>query len=128
MNTEHSLGCSNRCRDIIILKLLGCRPPPSWISLDLKFVTGQTVTRAELRHRAKFRQNQSNRGRDMAIFQDGGLRRLGFLKFQIFNGRDGQEGRTTSTCQILSKLHEPRLRYNNFSIFPRWRLSAILDL
>jgi len=25
-------------------------------------------------------------------FQDGGRRHLGFLKFQIFNGRDGQEG------------------------------------
>jgi len=40
-----------------------------WISLDLKFVTGQTVTRAELRHRAKFSQNRSNRGRDMAIIR-----------------------------------------------------------
>jgi len=30
---------------------------------------GQTVTKAELRHHAKFRLNQSNRGRDMAIFQ-----------------------------------------------------------
>jgi len=29
------LGCSNRCRDIVIFKLLGCRPPPSWIFLDL---------------------------------------------------------------------------------------------
>ena len=26
-------------------------------------------------------------------FQDGGHHHLGFLKFQIFNGRDGQEGR-----------------------------------
>jgi len=41
---------SNRYRDIVILILLGCRPPPSSISLDLKFVTDQTVTRAELRH------------------------------------------------------------------------------
>ena len=46
---------SNRCRDIVIFKLLGCRPPPSWISSDLKFVMDQTVTRAELRHCAKFR-------------------------------------------------------------------------
>ena len=35
MNTEKSLGCSNRCRDIVIFKLLGCRPPASWISLNL---------------------------------------------------------------------------------------------
>ena len=33
-------------------------------------------------------------------FQDGGRRRLGFLKFQIFNGRNGQEGRSASPCQI----------------------------
>ena len=45
---------SNRYRDIVIFKLLGYRLPPSWISLDVKFVTDQTVTRAELRHRAKF--------------------------------------------------------------------------
>ena len=45
---------SNRSRDIVIFKLLGCWLPPSWISLDVKFVTDQTVTRAELRHRAKF--------------------------------------------------------------------------
>jgi len=43
-----------------------CRPPSPWISLDLKFVTDQTVTRAELRHRAKFCWNC---GRDMAIFR-----------------------------------------------------------
>ena len=42
---------------------------PSWISLDLKFVTDQTVVKAELRHRAKFRLNHWNCGRDMAIFR-----------------------------------------------------------
>ena len=30
-----SLGCSDHCRDIVIFNLLGCRPPASWISLDL---------------------------------------------------------------------------------------------
>ena len=44
---------SNRCRDVVIFILLRCQPPPSSISLDLKF--DYTVTRAELRHRAKFR-------------------------------------------------------------------------
>ena len=41
---------SNRCRDIVILIFLGCRPPLSWVSLNFKFVTDRTVTRAELRH------------------------------------------------------------------------------
>ena len=33
---------SNRCRDIVIFILLGCWPPPSSISLYLKFVTDQS--------------------------------------------------------------------------------------
>ena len=63
-----------------------------------------------------------------SIFQDGGYRHLGFSKFQVFNGRSGQEGRTASSGQFFSKSPEPRLRYNNFSIFLIWRPSAILDL
>ena len=33
---------------------------------------------------------------NFSIFRDGGRRHLGFSKFLIFNGGDGQEGRTTS--------------------------------
>jgi len=51
-----------------------------------------------------------------------------FWNFNFFNGWNGQEGRAASACQILSKSLEPRLSYNNFLIFPRWRPSAILDL
>ena len=40
---------------------------------------------------------------DFSMFQDGGRRHLGFLKFQIFNDRDCQEGRTASSRQIASK-------------------------
>ena len=65
---------------------------------------------------------------DFSIFQDGGRRHLGFLKFEIFNGRTAQEGRTVSPCQIWSKSVNPRPRYGDFSTFPRWRPSAILDL
>jgi len=36
--------------------------------LNFKFVTVGTVNRVQLRHRAKFRRNRWNRGRDMAIF------------------------------------------------------------
>ena len=55
---HHAKCCADRsncCRNILIFKLLGCRPPPSCISLDLTFVTEQMVTRAEVRHRDKFR-------------------------------------------------------------------------
>jgi len=39
------------------------------------------VKREELHQHAKLRQDQLNHDRDMAIFQDGGRRHLGFLKF-----------------------------------------------
>ena len=42
---------------------------------NFKFLTVGTVKRVELRHRAKFCRNRSNRGRDVAIFRfflDGG--------------------------------------------------------
>jgi len=35
-----------------------------------------------------------NRGRDIAIFRDGGSRHLGFSTFEISNVRNGQEGQT----------------------------------
>jgi len=46
------------------------------------------------------------------IFQDGG-----FLKFYTFNDPNGQEKRTASLCQILSKSLKPRRRYVSFRIF-----------
>ena len=55
----------------------------------------------------------------MAIFRfsSGRRRHLGFAKFQIFDGRDGQEVQNASSCQIASKSAEPRPRYGDFSIF-----------
>jgi len=99
----HAKWCvdrSNRCWAIVIFKLLECRQPPSWISLDLKFVTDQTVTRAKLRHRTKFRWNRWNCGRDMAIFQNGGGHHVGFLKLQSSNCGTHHKCRIASPCQI----------------------------
>ena len=56
----------------------------------------------------------------MAIFlisKDGGRRHVGFSKFQIVNGRKGQEGRSASVCQISSKSLKLRPKYGDFSIF-----------
>ena len=51
-------------------------------------------------------------------FQDGGRRHVGIAKFQIFDGRYGQEVRNASSCQMASKsVEQPRLRYGDFSIF-----------
>jgi len=55
-------------------------------------------------------------------------RHLEFSKFQIFKGRNGQKGQTASSCRISSKSLEPWPRYSDFSISPRRRPSAILDL
>ena len=78
------------------------------------------LKRVEMRRRAKFGRNRSNRGRNMAIFsifQDGGYRYLGFFKFENFNGRTAEEGRSASPCQIWSKSVKPRPSYGDFSIF-----------
>jgi len=50
------------------------------------------------------------------IFQDGGRSHLEFSKYQIFNDRNGQEGRSVSSGQILSKSLEPRPIYVSFNI------------
>jgi len=39
---------------------------------------------------------------DFLMFQDGGHCHFAFLKFQTFNGRTAQEGRTASPCQNWS--------------------------
>jgi len=49
---------------------------------NFKPLTVGRLKRAELRCRAKFGRNRSKHGRDYAIFQDGGRRHLGFLKFR----------------------------------------------
>jgi len=56
-----------------------------------------------MHHLAKFRQNRSNRGRDIGILDFSRWRPppSWILKFQIFNGRDGQEGRTYSISLSL---------------------------
>jgi len=60
------------------------------------------------------------------IFQDGGSHNLGFLKFYIFNDPTGQERRTASLGQILSKSLKPRRRYVSFRLF-KMAAAAMLD-
>ena len=85
-----------------------------------------TVKRVELRHRAKFSWNRPNRPRyhDLSIFQDGGGRHVGFYKFPIFNGWNGQEVRTASVCQISSKSLKTWPRYVSFNIMLVWLENA----
>jgi len=94
---------SNRGRDIVIF---GFFKMAAAVILDcklLKFLTVGHAKKVEPLHCAKFRLNRSNPGRHMVIFiiQDGGRRRHHwFLKFPIFNDRNGQEGRTVSWAKF----------------------------
>jgi len=73
-----------------------------------------------MRHCAKFRRNQSTRGRDMAIFRFSKMVAVAILDFQNFwnfNGRNAQKGQNATLCQISSKWIKPRPRYGDFSMF-----------
>jgi len=58
---------------------------------NFKLLTTRKVQSVNMRHRTKFRVHRNIHCGDnyghLSIFQDGGLRHLGFLKLQIFNGR-----------------------------------------
>jgi len=118
VNTEKSLGCSNRCRDIVIFNLLGCRPSAACISLDLcngpNSHEGRTASPCHISSKSVKPRPKIWRFFD---FQDGGSRHLGFAKFDFCDDRDGQEGRNASSCQIASKSVEPLPRYGDFLIF-----------
>ena len=79
----------NRGRDMAIFRFFKMAAAAILDFYNFKFLTVRTVKRFKMHHLTKFRQYRLNRGRDMAIFQDVGRRHLGFLKFQIFNGRNG---------------------------------------
>jgi len=75
---------------------------------------GQTESPCQILSKsAKPRQRYGN----FFIFQAGGRRRLGFVKFQICNSWAAPEGRNASPCQIWSKSVKTRRRYGEFSIF-----------
>jgi len=65
---------------------------------------------------------------DFSIFQDGARRHLGFINFHNFNCRKAQQVHTALSCQISWRSVKLLRKYADFSIFPIWRLSAILDL
>ena len=86
---QHAKLHQNRCQDMAIFRFFKMAAAAILDYRNFKFLTVGAVKRVEVLQRAKFSQNRLNHGRDMAIFQDGGRRHLGFLKFQIFNGRNG---------------------------------------
>jgi len=73
---------------------------PMHINLHTKFQLGQNGqaggTASICQILAKSLQPRPRYG-DFSISQDVGRRHVGFLKFRIFNGRKGQEGRSASS-------------------------------
>jgi len=65
------------------------RPPPSWFFKILEGQDGQNMLLCQILRRLV---KPLLRYGDFSIFQNGGRRRLAFLKLQIFNSRDAQEG------------------------------------
>ena len=107
------------------------RLPPSCVFEIWKFNgwNGQEGPTALPQH-IKFHRNRSNRAEIWRFydFQDGSRRHLGFLKFKTFNGKNGQEcPNVCHRANILSKSVKSSPRFGDFSIFPRWLSSAILD-
>ena len=86
--------------------------PPSWI-FTILFVTIRTVKKDEM-CQILSKSLKLQEICQFSIFQHGGRRHLGFLKFQIINGQDAQEGWTASSCQISSKSLRTRMRYSDF--------------
>jgi len=87
---------------------------------NFKYLTVGTLERVELRLRAKFCRNRSNRGWDIAIFRFfmmAAVRHLGFLKVGNFNFRSHWEAQYASPYQIPRRSVEPFQRYGRFSNF-----------
>jgi len=81
---------------------------------------------AEPRHYAKYCQNRSHRGRDIANFGFFKMAAAVILDFKIFNGQTCQEGRTTSLCQISTKSFQSRPTCGDFLLF-KMAAAAIFD-
>ena len=65
---------------------------------------------------------------DFSIFQDGGRRHLGIIKFENFNAWRGQKDWTVSCAKFDRNWSNRCWGKAIFFIFPRWQPSAILNL
>ena len=84
---------------------------------------------ANVRHRAKFHKDRSNRYGDIVIFvilQDGGRRHFGFSKIRNFNDRFAVRGQYASLYQILSKSVKRLQRNSDLTVF--FKMAAVRHL
>jgi len=80
-----------------------------------------------MRHRAKFREDWSNRSGDMAYFRFlmAAVRHLEFAKVGVFNCPYTSGGQNASLCQISPRSVESFRRYGRFWIF---KMAAVRHL
>ena len=85
---------SKRGRDMAIFRFF-MMAAAAILDSNFKLLTVGQLKRVEVRRHDKiWSKSVKTRRRysDLSIFQDGGRRHLGFLKFKTFNGRTAQEG------------------------------------
>ena len=125
MEVASLLSCldwSNLYRHIEIFQLFGRRPCTMLDFWNVKFSTAcreDMSQPAKMHHRAKFRDDRSNRCWDMVIFLFSRMAANVILDIQIFwnfNGRNGQYSRNPSPCQISKKSIKSGPRSGHFSI------------
>ena len=110
---------------------MAARLPPSWIFKFLKFLTVGWLKSAELRRRAEFGRNRSNRGRDMVIFRFFKMAAAAILDFSNFKFLTVGRLKRAELRRRAKFGRNQSNRYRDmtiFAIFLRWRPSAILDL
>ena len=66
---DHLIACSDYFARFLLFKCAFSMKKVMLKNSLLSYVTVRAVKRVELHHRAKFRQNRLNRGRDMAVFR-----------------------------------------------------------
>jgi len=112
--------CVNRCGDMTVSRFSKRRPSAILNFEKYEILTAYPGRRAYMRYRAKFRADRVEplwRHGRFSIFQDGGVRHLGFLKVANFNWWTCSEGKCASTCQISCRSLGPLRRYGRFWYF-----------
>ena len=102
-----------------------CREAENNGFLKFPFLTIGTVNRVELHYRAKFRQNRSCRGRNMAIFKFLKMAAAAILDFQHFKLLTAGTVKGTNCCSVPNfvKIDRTAAEILRFFDFSRWRPS-----
>ena len=131
--TEFFADRSNRCGDMAVYNFSRWRPSAILDIKKFKIVTAHALRRAKMHHRAKFCANRSRRCGDMAAFDFSRWRPSAILDFQKLEILTAHtpiplRGPKSVTMPNFVQIGQTVVEIRPFSIFSRWRPSAILDL